>query len=213
METFKVKRSVRVTVYDTFKATNKESLKKKLDNSPSISREISSSNIPEKHAGLKFDSYEERIEGVTSVGERARDIIKKINDAHKEAEKLLCDIVKEKDGFIPMIPMHKPAAHIIVNRNLDCAYNADIEEISVYGLRYVEGEGLMLLTRDGLSDYEFENDYTFEFCDDDEYLSGQDWDRMNDVLKDESHFTTLEDANAMKNESIIALLNIIDYYA
>ena len=130
--------------------------------------------------------------------------------AREVAKNVLIQIVKEHNNFIPLIPT-KDKIEVCVFRekeSYDCAVN-EIESENIFGLRYVEGEGLFVCTETCLENYEYDNDYDFEglLVLDDENIK-----HINKALEDLAYYTDFDDSNIVESTSLISILSAIQYY-
>ena len=149
-----------------------------------------------------------------SLNKLAQQAVGALATARKNAYNALTDIVKLAGGFIPTIPSEEnPTLTILVDYDESgCLDRGTVESEVVYGLRYVEGEGLMVLTEACLKNYEYDNDYVFfeESSVDD--VQGEDLKHLNKALADETYFESFHETYIIGNISVDMLLNGIGYY-
>lgn len=125
--------------------------------------------------------------------------------AQQEAKACLERAVKEAGGFINTVPCDgKP--------ELQCTMTCeglDDELQTVYGLRYVEGEGLLLCTDDSISNYEFDNAYQFG---DLRNPGKKDKKALDELLGSAEYFVSLEDSFMDENATVVNVLGGIASY-
>lgn len=129
-----------------------------------------------------------------------------------KAIKTLEEIVKAKGGFVRTVPDNDKSLILVMK---DYAYG-EIDfsgaASAVYGIRYIEGEGLCLCTEEKLSDYAFDEGFDFEFPIEDYLDDALQMKHLENALNDEIYFESFYDDVFVKSTSIIALLNGITQY-
>ena len=114
------------------------------------------------------------------------------------------DIVKAAGGFIPTLPCSEKC-HIYAT----FCYDLDSEDISIYGIRYVDGEGLFICTADNVKDYEYDNDYCFDYLYD---FEGEDLEEINKVLDNLAYYIPFDHDNLIRSATAISILGgLTDY--
>ena len=130
--------------------------------------------------------------------------------ARDVTENVLIQIVKEHGNFIPLIPDAKKLDVLLMKsvESYDCAQNnSEMEQI--FGLRYVEGEGLFVCTETCLENYEYDNEYDFfSFVEPDE----GDIEHMNKALEDLAYYVSFDEDYIIKSTSLISILASIGEY-
>ena len=113
-------------------------------------------------------------------------------------------IVKTMGGFIPTLPCEdKPTLKATFS------YGDEIEEQTIFGIRYVEEEGLFICVSDNVSDYEVERGYCFDYLYD---FEGNDLKEIKKVLKDLSHYTPFDYDNIIRSATVISILGGLASY-
>lgn len=136
--------------------------------------------------------------------------IKAILDARDRAENTLAHIVKECGGFIPTIAKDAPEIYAFMDYN-EGGFNPEVTPERIFGLRYVEGEGLFILTDSCLSNYEYDKDCTFDFVYSDE-IGDEDMAHLNDALSDITYFISFNETFIIKSQTVISILSSIAHY-
>ena len=130
--------------------------------------------------------------------------------ARDVTENVLIQIVKEHGNFIPLIPDAKKLDVLLMKsvESYDCTQNnSEMEQI--FGLRYVEGEGLFVCTETCLENYEYDNEYDFfSFVEPDE----GDIEHMNKALEDLAYYVSFDEDYIIKSTSLISILASIGEY-
>lgn len=122
------------------------------------------------------------------IGEALGAVIK----AQKEAKECLERIVKEAGGFINTMPRDgKPVIECVLESE-----GLDDELQEVYGISYVEGEGLFLFNEDSESNYEYDNDCEF----------------TEEALEDIGYYVSLEDSFIDVNATVVSILGVLTSY-
>ena len=141
---------------------------------------------------------------------RAEVALKQFLEARNDAVAALIEIVKEHGNFIPLIPI-KDNVEVCIFRekeSFDCAVSETKSEV-IFGLRYVEGEGLFVCTETCLENYEYDYGYNFfSFVEPDE----GDIENMNKALEDLAYFENFDDDIFIKSTSLISILSAIQNY-
>ena len=128
--------------------------------------------------------------------------------ARETAKETLIDIVKAKGGYISLIPTgDKPQVSILVHDDA-LGWGDSVSPENIYGIRYEEGEGLMILTETTLGNYEYDFDYDFHFI---EGFSAEDLERLNDIVKEPTYYVSFEEISVQSN-SVISILGSIQNY-
>ena len=141
---------------------------------------------------------------------RAVVALKQFLEARNDAEQALIEIVKEHNNFIPLIPDGKKLDVFLMRSidSYDCAENNSQME-RVFGLRYVEGEGLFVCTETCLENYEYDNEYDFfSLVEPDE----GDIKQMNKALKNLAYYVSFDEDYIIKSTSLISILASIGEY-
>ena len=130
--------------------------------------------------------------------------------AREIAKNCLIEIVKAHGNFIPLIPDGKKLDVFLMKsvESYDCSQNnSEMEQI--FGLRYVEGEGLFVCTETCLENYEYDNEYDFfSFVEPDE----GDIQHMNKALEDLAYYISFDEDYIIKSTSLISILaSIVEY--
>lgn len=124
----------------------------------------------------------------TEIGE----VLDAVCKANREAKECLERIVKEAGGFINTMPRDgKPVIECVLE-----AEGLDDELQEVYGIRYVEGEGLFLFNEDSESNYEYDNDCDF----------------TEEALEDVGYYVSLEDGFFNVNVTVVSILGVLTSY-
>ena len=141
---------------------------------------------------------------------QAQSALETFMNARNDAKVALAEIVKAHGNFIPLIPFNdKPNMVIFMEReSYDCA-DTELKSENVYGIRYVEGEGLFLCTETCLENYEFDNDFSFVCF---ETPCETDREEITKALNDLAYYISFEEYYIVKSTSLISILSIIPYY-
>lgn len=119
-------------------------------------------------------------------------VLDAVCEANRKAKECLERIVKEAGGFINTMPRDgKPVIECVLE-----AEGLDDELQEVYGIRYVEGEGLFLFNEDSASNYEYDND-----CD-----------CTEEALEDIGYYVSLEDSFINVNVTVVSILGVLTSY-
>ena len=133
---------------------------------------------------------------------QAQSALETFMNARNDAKVALAEIVKAHGNFIPLIPFNdKPNMVIFMER--------ESKSENVYGIRYVEGEGLFLCTETCLENYEFDNDFSFVCF---ETPCETDREEITKALNDLAYYISFEEYYIVKSTSLISILSIIPYY-
>lgn len=130
--------------------------------------------------------------------------------AREVAKNALIQIVKEHNNFIPLIPT-EDKIEVCVFREKDSYYCAvsEMESENIFGLRYVDGEGLFVCTETCLENYEYDNDYDFNGL---AVLDDENIEHINKALDDLAYYVDFDDNNIVESTSLITILSGIQYY-
>lgn len=130
----------------------------------------------------------------------------RLMEARNRAIMDLEGIVKAAGGFIPTLPCQsKPTLYVTF------AYDMDMDQEAIYGIRYVEREGLFLCTKSNLDDYEYENDYCFDYLYDFEEGS-DDYDAVNNAVSDLAYYIRIDNENIVRSQTVISILGGLAAY-
>lgn len=125
-------------------------------------------------------------------------------EARDRAIRDIEDIVKNMGGFIPTLPCSdKPVLKATFS------YGDEMEEEAIYGIRYVESEGLFICTKSNLDDYEYDNDYCFEYLYD---FEGKDLKEVKKALKSLSNYISFDYDNLIRSQTVISILGGLASY-
>lgn len=139
---------------------------------------------------------------------RAQVALKQYMKAREDAKLALIEIVKAAGGYISLIPTgDKPQISILTYDN-PWLQGGGVSPENIYGIRYEEGEGLMVLTETTLGNYEYDFDYDFHFV---EGFSAEDKERLNNIVKEPTYYVPFEE-NSILSNSIISILGSIQNY-
>lgn len=132
--------------------------------------------------------------------------------AREVAKNALIQIVKEHNNFIPLIPTEDKIEVCVFREkdSYDCAVS-EMESENIFGLRYVEGEGLFVCTETCLENYEYDNDYDFNF-NGLAVLYDEDIEHINKALDNLDYYVDFDDNNIVESTSLISVLSGIQYY-
>jgi hypothetical protein len=121
--------------------------------------------------------------------------------AFNEAREALEQSLIEAEGLIKTIPTNdKPEIHSIS----DCA-GLDNPNQTIYGIRYIEGEGIFICNEDCLRNYETDTGYEFN-------AGGDDAKELEKVLEDTAYFVDIDDWYFDINKTIWEIVGCIDAY-
>ena len=141
---------------------------------------------------------------------KATNALEKFLKARNDAEQALIEIVKKHNNFIPIIPDTKKLDVFLMKsvESYDCSQNnSEMEQI--FGLRYVDGEGLFVCTETCLENYEYDYEYDFfSFVEPDE----GDIEQMNKALKNLAYYISFDEDYIIKSTSLISILASIGEY-
>lgn len=130
--------------------------------------------------------------------------------AREIAKNCLIEIVKAHGNFIPLIPTENQieVCIFVEKDSYDCAVS-EMESENIFGLRYVEGEGLFVCTETCLENYEYDNEYDFNGFTalDDENIK-----HINKALDDLAYYVDFDEDYIVKSTSLISILSAIQYY-
>lgn len=124
--------------------------------------------------------------------------------AREVAKNALIQIVKEHNNFIPLIPVAgKP--EVCVYNDCNDYYPNEI----IFGIQYVEGEGLFVCTETCLDNYEYDNDYEFF-----SYLepTEEDIKHINTALESLAYYVSFDEDSIVQSTSLISILATIQHY-
>lgn len=126
--------------------------------------------------------------------------------AREHAKTALENIVKEHGGFISMIPVDNNKQPVYALMDYDISPSGfDTEHELIYGIRYVEGEGLLLFTESCLENYEYNEDYCFSNTVIVEKDS-EDYKHLENAMKDEKYFISIEEPYIILSNTLISIL-------
>ena len=144
-----------------------------------------------------------------NLREEAQNALKDFMAARQVAKSKLISIIEACGGFISTIP---DDTHPVVSVLIDCDGNGtDVSTLEVYGIRYDREEGLLLFTENSKDNYSYDTDYDFEFCFADE-MSDEDRKHLETAMADVTYFEDFDDTGIIQSNSLIQLLNLIQYY-
>ena len=141
------------------------------------------------------------------IAQVALDEYKKSREVAKNS---LTEIVKAHGNFIPLIPKGNKT-FVYVLKESEETYNFNgfkAEGEQIFGLRYVEGDGLFVCTQQNLEEYE--RDYEFSFFSFEE-PDEADIEQMNKALEYMYYYMKFDD-DFIIGESLFSILSAIQSY-
>lgn len=111
-----------------------------------------------------------------------------------QAEDALIKVLKAYNGLIPTPP--KNGRYMEATIYCD-GYEESWYTAKIFGIRYDEEEGIMLLTSNGISNYEYDEEYAFDYLYD---FEGEDLKHFNDVVNNISYYEPLKDGDTEFDE-------------
>ena len=132
----------------------------------------------------------------------------RVRDAHEQARKDLEEIVKNAGGFIKTL---KGEDDYPLRAKMYGYYddNADMEDI--YGIRYIEGEGLYICTESMAHNYEYDSGYKFDYLSEIEEGS-EDAENMDKMLDDTAYYIDIYEDYVDTAETVIEILAGLSAY-
>ena len=142
-----------------------------------------------------------------TLKERALAAAELIYNTNKTLYEELVAIVKEHGGFIDTRACEeKPVLFDINNTgNLgECS-----QATPIHGIRYVEGEGLFILTDTELDNYAYDTGCQFEY-----YFNfeGEDATHLDDAMKDVTYFRNLDDGYTDVTATVSSIMSNLAQY-
>lgn len=164
----------------------------------------------EKEIKKSAEEFVAKKELSEKLKEQAQSALETFMNARDDAKLALAKIVKAHGNFIPLIPFNdKPNVVIFIEREgYDCA-TTELKSENIYGIRYVEGEGLFLCTETCLENYEWDEGYEFLSFD---APCETDRDEIAKALEELAYYVSFEEDNIVKSTSLISILSMIQYY-
>lgn len=138
------------------------------------------------------------------LAESAKRFFDAFIEAREEALGRLANIVHAAGDFIATIPRSdKPNLNALVD------YEGSPEYVTVYGLRYEKGKGLLICTEDQVDDYSIDKEYYFKNL---EAFDGEDLKHLNEMLSDLEYFINIQDEQIVLSTTLISILGGLSAY-
>lgn len=140
----------------------------------------------------------------THLADAANRAFQALKEAREEALDRLANIVHVAGDFIATIPRSdKPNLNALVD------YEGSPEYVTVYGLRYEKGKGLLICTEDQVDDYSIDKEYYFKNLED---FDGEDLKHLNEMLFDLAYFINIQDEQIILSTTLISILGGLSAY-
>lgn len=138
------------------------------------------------------------------LAESAKRFFDAFIEAREEALDRLANIVHVAGDFVATIPRSdKPHLNALVD------YEGSPEYVTVYGLRYEKGKGLLICTEDQVDDYSIDKEYYFKNL---EAFDGEDLKHLNEMLSDLTYFVNIQDEQIVLSTTLISILSGLPAY-
>lgn len=140
----------------------------------------------------------------THLADAANRAFQALKEAREEALDCLASIVHVAGDFVATLPCSdKPGLNAVVD------YEGSPEYVSIYGLRYEKGKGLLICTEDQVDDYQVEKGYYFKDIQD---FKGEDLKHLNEMLSDLEYFVDIQDEQIVLSTTLISILGGLAAY-
>ena len=138
------------------------------------------------------------------LAESAKRFFDAFIEAQEEALDRLANIVHAAGDFVATLPRSdKPILKAVVD------YSGSLEYVTVYGLRYEKGKGLLVCTEDQVDNYSIEKGYYINSLQD---FEGEDLKHLNEMLSDLEYFVNIQDEQIVLSTTLISILGGLSAY-